>query len=62
MLLGHPHQGNIFQVGGRGGAAYEECEYDGGAAGDCLHGLKKQDCDEWSNEVPDGCNEVYDCL
>jgi hypothetical protein len=40
----------------------EDCDFDGGAAGDCLSGQRNQDCEEWGIDVVDGCNEVYDCL
>ena len=42
--------------------SYEDCEYDAGAAGDCLHGQRNQNCEEWGIDIVDGCNEVYDCL
>ena len=41
--------------------SYADCDYDGGAAGDCLHGLKKQNCDEYGIDVVDACTNVYSC-
>ncbi len=43
--------------------SYEDCEYDGGAANECLHGYRNQSCEEiGEGGIPEGCNEVYDCL
>jgi hypothetical protein len=42
--------------------SYDDCEFDGGAAADCLGAERKQDCDEVGITVPDVCSEVYDCL
>ena len=40
----------------------EDCEYDGGAAAECLRGYRNQNCDEWGIDTVDECNEVYSCL
>jgi hypothetical protein len=41
----------------------EDCEYDGGAAAECLRGYRHQNCEEiGEGQIPEGCNEVYSCL
>jgi hypothetical protein len=42
--------------------SYEDCDYDGGAGGQCLRGYRDASCEELSGLIPDGCDEVYDCL
>ncbi|MBN1335410.1 MAG: hypothetical protein JXB39_05570 [Deltaproteobacteria bacterium] len=43
--------------------AFEDCDYDKGAARDCLDAIEELDCDfdEEGLEAVDACEDVWDC-